>query len=73
MAHFGEKAKELLAVYKNEVTDHTALTYDDVEEIWEEEIRPRLKDFESMKSGDEGPPEDSRWHANWRIPENRIL
>ena len=45
----------------------------DVEGIWEEEIRPRLKNFASMQDGDEGPPEDSRWHANWRIPQNRIL
>jgi len=73
VAHFGEKATELMAAYKAEVADHKALTYDDVEGIWEEEIRPRLKGFESMKSGDEGPPEDSRWHANWRIPEDRIL
>jgi len=73
VAHFGEKAEELLAAYAQEVTDHTPLTFDDVEGIWEEEIRPKLKDFESMQDGDEGPPEDSRWHANWRIPQNRIL
>jgi len=73
VADFGEKAKELLAAYEQEVTDHTPLTYDDVEAIWEDEIRPRLKDFASMQNNDEGPPEDSRWHANWRIPQHRIL
>jgi creatinine amidohydrolase len=73
VAQFGAKAQELLAAYEREVADHTPLTYDDIEGIWEEEVRPRLKDFASMQSGDEGPPEDSRWHANWPIPQNRIL
>lgn len=73
VAHFGGKAEELLAAYAREVTDHTPLTFDDVEGIWEEEIRPKLKDFTSMQEGDERPPEDSRWHANWDIPQNRIL
>ncbi|MAT74242.1 hypothetical protein CMK14_03685 [Candidatus Poribacteria bacterium] len=73
VALFGEKSRELLAVYQAEVADHTPLTYDDVEAIWQEEIRPRLKDFASMQNGDEGPPEDSRWYANWRIPEDKIL
>ncbi len=52
VAHFGEKAQELLAAYEREVADHTPLTYDDIEGIWEEEIRPRLKDFASMQSGE---------------------
>ena len=73
VALFGEKSRELLAVYQAEVADHTPLTYDDVEAIRQEEIRPRLKDFASMQNGGEGPPEDSRWYANWRIPEDKIL
>lgn len=72
-AHFGAKAKELLAAYKRQVSDHTPLTYDDIEGIWEDEIRPRLPDFASMQSGDKAPPEGSRWRANWPIPQNRIL
>ena len=33
---------------------------------------PRLKDFESMQtrwSDDEGPSQDSRWYAQWRVPD----
>jgi hypothetical protein len=73
VAHFGEKANELMGAYQKEVTDHKALSYDDVEGIWEEEIRPRLKDFASMQNPEEAPPEDSRWFGNWRVPEGRIL
>lgn len=72
-AHFGEKSRQMLKAYEQEVRDQRPLTYDDIEGIWEEEIRPRLKDFASMQDGDEGPPPDSRWHANWRIPQDRVL
>ncbi|MDA0748563.1 MAG: creatininase family protein [bacterium] len=73
VALFGEKAKELRAAYEQEVSDHTALTYDDVEGIWEDEIRPRLSEFASMQNPDTFPPEDSRWYPNCRVPEGRIL
>ena len=45
-----------------------ALTYEDVEAIWEDEIQPMLPDFASMQVTDDGPPADSRWRANWAIP-----
>ena len=73
VGHFGEKADELRAVYQKKVTDHHALSYDDVEAIWEEEIRPRLTSFASMQNPDEMPPEDSRWSANWQVPQGRVL
>lgn len=73
VALFGDKTKDLLTAYKKEVSNHTALSYDDVEGIWEDEIRPQLKDFASMQNPDEAPPENSRWYSNWRVPENRIL
>lgn len=70
VAHFGEKAKELLAAYKG---DRKALGFGDVEQIWEDEVRPKLKDFASMQNPEEAPPEDSRWYPNWRVPEGRTL
>ena len=69
VAHFGEKIQELLAAYNQLEKPHTPLTFGQVEDIWEAEVQPRLKDFASMQDGDEGPPEDSRWYANWRVPE----
>jgi len=73
VAHFGDKANELMGAYQKDVTDHKALSYDDVEGIWEAEIRPRLKDFASMQNPEEAPPEDSRWFGNWRVGDGRIL
>ena len=67
--HISEKAKELLTEYERLKPDHTPLTYGQIERIWEEEIRPRMKNFASMQSGDKAPPEDSRWYANWRVPD----
>jgi hypothetical protein len=64
-----EKARELLAEHDRLNPEHIPLTYGQIEDIWEDAIRPRLKDFASMQSGDEAPPEDSRWHRNWRIPD----
>ncbi len=64
----GVKAKELLKDYAELQPKHNPLTFDGVEEIWEQEIRPRLKDFASMQDGEESPPEDSRWYANWHVP-----
>ncbi|MDA0711231.1 MAG: creatininase family protein [bacterium] len=73
VAHFGEQAKRLRAEYKAEGTAPSALSYDDVEGIWEAEIRPRLKDFASMQNPEEQPPAHSRWLANCRVPEGRVL
>jgi creatinine amidohydrolase len=49
-------------------TPKAALTYEDVETIWQDEIQPMLPDFASMQVTDDGPPADSRWRANWAIP-----
>ena len=40
------------------------LTFDDVERIWEEVVRPKLPEFETMKpvwGEQQGPAETSRW------------
>lgn len=66
----GEKASELLAAFE-EPSNRQPLTFADVERIWEEEVRPRLPEFETMKPrwGDQEPPEGSRWRRNWGAPE----
>jgi hypothetical protein len=73
VAHFGEKTTELLAAYKAEVSNRTPLTFGDVEEIWEDEIRPKLAEFASLQPPDPAPPADSRWYPNSQIPKGRIL
>jgi creatinine amidohydrolase len=68
----GAKAKELLADYAQAKPDHTLRTFEDVELLWEEIVRPALRDFRSMQDlweGQQPPPADSVWHANWRVPD----
>jgi hypothetical protein len=68
----GAKANELLETYAKLQPKHNPLTFNQVEEIWEQEIRPLLKDFASMQDGEESPPKDSRWYANWHVPEKSL-
>lgn len=68
----GAKAAELRAEYaENQPADRKPLTFDDIERIWESDVRPRLKEFRTLSPewNENPPPEDSRWFANWRIPD----
>ena len=68
----GEKARELLAAYQAPPANRQPLTFADVERIWEEVVRPKLPEFETLKprwGEQEPPPETSRWRANWQVPE----
>jgi creatinine amidohydrolase len=68
----GAKAKELLAAYDAAKPAHKLRTFEDVEVLWENAVRPKLKDFLTMQTslpGREPVPEDSVWHANWRVPQ----
>ena len=71
--HFlSKKTKELLAAYDREQPQHQLKTFEQVEVLWDTVVRPALKDFRSMQDlwqGQEPVPEDSMWHANWRVPE----
>ena len=67
--HLAKEARKLLEEYAHLKPGGSALTFNQIENIWEKEIRPRLKDFHSMQNGPESPPEDSRWYANWKIIE----
>ena len=67
----GNKATELLADYARVQPVHQPLTFEQVEQIWEAEVRPRLRDFRSLQQswGDDSVPEDSCWHAQWHVPD----
>lgn len=65
----GNKAQELLDEYEQLQPKREPRTFEQVEVIWDEEIRPKLPGFASMQDGVEAPPRDSRWYANWHIPE----
>ena len=69
VASIGDTAKELLAEYDRVQPTRAPLTFAQVEDIWEDEVRPELKNFSSMQNGPEAPPEDSQWFANWNIPD----
>ncbi|MGY8826394.1 MAG: creatininase family protein [Candidatus Latescibacterota bacterium] len=62
----GAKKDELVAVYDEQVKSRLQ-TFDDVECFWRDEIRPIVKNFESLKNfhtDKEAPTSDSRWYAN---------
>ena len=62
----GARAKELMAEYSP--SREKPLTFGDVEQMWTDEIQPKLKDFASLQQPEECPPEDSQWYANHHIP-----
>lgn len=72
VAWLGRKAGKLLEDYASCRPEHRLRTFQDVERLWEDVVRPALKDFETMKdawSEDAQLPEDSVWHANWHVPD----
>jgi creatinine amidohydrolase len=67
VAWLGAKQRELLAAY-DPGRPSRLRTFDDVETFWEEEIRPVLPDFASLKGSwteADAPAEGSRWRAGW--------
>jgi hypothetical protein len=71
VGRLGAMAEGLLRGYAEVRPARKPLTFGDVEQIWADEVRPQLRDFRSMQDlaeGQEPPPLDSPWHANWRVP-----
>ncbi len=71
-ANLAARGKALLAEYDRVQPARRPLTFDEVEQLWEDEIRPRFADFKAMTELAEGqtpPAEDSVWYANWRVPD----
>ena len=48
-----------MAEYDRVQPTRAPLTFAQVEDIWEDEVRPELKNFSSMQQAPEPPPEDS--------------
>ena len=72
VAWLGNKASELMADYRSNQPDHRLHTFEDVETLWEDVVKPHLGEFETMKSGwteDASLDPESVWYANWKIPE----
>lgn len=66
----GKKMQELLEDYtKQNDSDRQPVTFEEVENMWKEQVVPTLKTFETMKNTSEPPPENSQWFAQWKIPE----
>lgn len=67
----GKKAAELVAEYDRVKPEHKLKTFEDVEVLWRDVVKPHLNEFWTMKDGWNDLHEvrhDSRWYANWRIP-----
>ncbi len=60
-------------MYKAEVSNYTPLILDEVEGIWEEELRLKLSDFASRQNLEQTPPAGSQWYHNWHVPEGRTM
>ena len=72
VAWLGRKAGELLEEYEKSRPPHTLRTFEDVERLWEEVVRPHVHEFRSMQLSwkqHEEVPGDSVWYANWKVPE----
>jgi creatinine amidohydrolase/Fe(II)-dependent formamide hydrolase-like protein len=72
------KVDELLETYGQVKPQHRLRTFEDIEELWERVVRPRLKDFASMQPGWLDPatgrsrepvPADSVWFGNSAVPD----
>ena len=70
----GAKAETLLADYKRDKPAHTLLTFDDVEHLWADIVRPVLPEFKTMQpswNDGESLPESSVWYRNWKTAGER--
>ncbi len=63
-------ADGLLAEYERAGPGPDALTFDGVEAVWDEKIRPRIAEMAAMRDvrpDQSPPPEDSVWRRNWKV------
>lgn len=74
VAFLGRLAEELLAAYDRERPVQRLVTYEETERVWEEVVRPRLRDMLTMQQAwvgkEGGVPPSSVWYANWRVPDS---
>jgi creatinine amidohydrolase len=68
--YLAAKAQELIADYDRLQPQHTLLTYDDVERVWADVVRPEFGNFLTMQENwgyEENPAETSLWRRNQRV------
>jgi creatinine amidohydrolase len=69
-AGLGTLQRQLLADWDPERPSRLR-TFGDVERFWDEEVRPVLPDFKSLRAtwyAKEAPDRGSRWRENWPLP-----
>lgn len=66
----GEKAAELLADYEEQKSvDRRRVSFMKIEQIWANEVLPKLPEFKTMQYLERTPPaEGSIWQLNYQIP-----
>jgi Creatinine amidohydrolase len=66
----GAKAAELIGTFEAIAPTARLRSFDDVEKLWQEAVRPALPDFLSMQPDPHrtglAVPDDSRWAVNWK-------
>jgi hypothetical protein len=70
-AALGGAGRDLIGAYDASQPRGQAMSFGELEEVWESDFLPALKNFASMKIDRPEPPADSRWRRNWDIPEPR--
>jgi len=67
----GQKADEMLAEYAaSPPVERSPLSFEQIEVIWDNEVRPVFKEFRTMQYLDRpAPPPESRWRVNYEIPD----
>jgi hypothetical protein len=67
----GAKAAELIAAFDDESPESNPMTFGELEDLWEREFIPELRDYASMRTDRPEPPPGSRWRKNWSFPAPR--
>lgn len=70
----GRYARELVEACEPPPQGYRTPTFGEVEQVWNDVVRPMGPGMACMRELDtsrnqQPPPEGSRWHANWHIPE----
>ena len=68
----GKKSRELLAAYARDQPTHKLLTFEDVEVLWDQVVRPEFNNFQTMQANwgkANDLPETSMWYRNSKVPD----
>lgn len=68
-ARMGDIGAVLLRAYEEHGPAGRAMSYLEVEGLWNDEILPDVMTYACMTEAGQEPAQDSRWRANWDFPE----